>query len=37
MPETMVVLQRYAATHSSSRNMLFQDEFLGGCIAKLKM
>jgi hypothetical protein len=33
----MVVLQRYAATNSSSRNTSFQDEFITGCIAKQKM
>ena len=32
----MVVLQWYASA-DSSRNTLDQDEFLGGCIAKLKM
>ena len=36
-PETTVMLQRYATTNSSSRNMLdLDDEFLGGRIAELK-
>ena len=36
VPETTVVLQRYAATDSSSKNTLDQDEFLVGRIVKLK-